>query len=76
MMFFVVLCVHKNHNIMEQNEIPENHKELLRRKFEIAAEKGKWILYGGKIVIEVDRPKVGKPRTIKALTIIETVSEL
>lgn len=60
----------------KENEIPENHKEMLRRRFELAAEKGRWLLYGGKVVIEVERPKIGHPRVIKAMTIIETISEI
>jgi len=60
---------------MEQ-EIPEDLKQALRKKFEFAADKGKWLLYGGKIVIQMDRPKVGQKRLVKATVILETVTEI
>lgn len=56
--------------------IPEEYKKRIRDKFELAAERGKWIKKGGKIVIEIDRPKPGRPQLIKALVILEDVSEI
>lgn len=57
-------------------DIPEEYKKRIRDKFELAASKGNWLLQGGKIIIEMERPKPGKVRLVKALTIIETINEI
>ena len=57
-------------------EIQEAYKQRIRDKFELAASKGNWLLQGGKIIIEMERPKPGKVRLVKALTIIETINEI
>ena len=59
-----------------ETDIPEEYKRRMMAQFERAAIKGRWITKGGKIVIEVDRPKAGRPQLIKALTIIETIHEI
>lgn len=57
-------------------EIPEEYKERVRKRFELAAQKGKWLLYGGKIVISIEKPKPGKLRLVRATTILEDVIEI
>ena len=59
-----------------ETDISEEYKRRVRNKFELAAIKGKWIKKGGKIIIEIERPKPGRPQIIKALVILEDVSEI
>lgn len=61
---------------MDNTDIPEEYKKRIRDKFELAAEKTKWLINGGKIIVEIDRPKPGKIRLVKVLTIIETINEI
>lgn len=62
--------------MMYNTDIPEEYKKRIRDKFELAAEKSKWLINGGKIIVEIDRPKPGKIRLVKVLTIIETINEI
>lgn len=57
-------------------EIPDQHKRRLIAQFERAAEKGRWLLYGGKIIIQIDPPKPGKQRIVKTAVILETTYEI
>lgn len=57
-------------------EVSEELKRALLKKFELAAEKGKWLIYGGKIVIQMERPKIGQKRLVKATVILESISEV
>lgn len=56
-----------------KNMISEEHKNRLRKKFEEAAEKGSWILNGGKIIISIERVKdsLGTGKKIKTMVIFE-----
>lgn len=57
-------------------EIREEHKRRLIAQFERAAEKGKWLMYGGKIILQMDPPKPGKQRVVKTAVILETTYEI
>ncbi len=61
---------------MNMEEIQEEYKRRLIAQFERAAEKGKWLVFGGKIIIQMDPPKPGKVRIVKTAVILETTHEI
>lgn len=56
--------------------IPDSFKETLKRQFEKSAEKGGWVFFGGKIIVEVEKKKIGQKQKIKGVTITESIIEI
>lgn len=61
---------------MEDTQIPDSFKLVMRRQFELAAKNGKWAYFGGKIIVEVQKKEIGKKQKIKGVSITETITEI
>lgn len=57
-------------------EVPQEFIRELLRIFELAARKGGYIYYGGKIVISTEKPKPGQKQKIRGTVVKEITTEI